>query len=657
MIPLGRSGKLRCRRVALGLVFVCGAVSLTVAPTSVRAEAVDVDPQWKGTVKTVEAYTFAGTGVLSTARQVTTYEVNGTQSRFSSTYSDRVAIDGSPCGTLIDDYSGEGQGLYETLRFAVQEKTLGSGQYVANLFGDDDHFHDGLRRDQICSHNGAGWVTQTNERQQQSLVYPPRALGCEDTTFIVPQNVQAIRSSLNRECEQAGRQHSSTWTYEMKLDPCDPAVDSDGGGMGDCYEFIAGTNTLDPSDDGNGDFDNDGVLDGPDNCDFVHNANQADLDGDAIGDACDTDIDGDGLPNDEEVVTDPRDADSDDDSFDDKTDNCPSTSNPDQVDTDKDGVGDACEEGCARDDATDRGYTVAHYDADLGALVAPDPDFFDWEVSAAWCVVDNVVRIKQADSSPTVTLNTGLATALDAVGVTFLHDIDDPDSFVNSFDAATGRVDASTDFDACVNPLSLIASAPTGGVLGRLSERVASRLMGRVPAGQTAAAWLDTAVQRIDRAALQNEEALLRAMKRRLTRIGNLIPDRIELILQFMLTDRLASVRDALLNQNSTESLFHIANSGFSRFLDVYGDDAGRIVIPRRDRAEARSLWLQIVGEVANGAGSMISDALNAEWCSTVWRPVLTLYIPKAGDSFVDDSAIDRSIFDVKGGVSIDERP
>src|SRR3954468_357481 len=45
------------------------------------------------------------------------------------------------------------------------------------------------------------------------------------------------------------------------------------------------------------DSDADGVPDGSDNCVFVANSSQADLDGDHIGDACDTDIDGDGYAN------------------------------------------------------------------------------------------------------------------------------------------------------------------------------------------------------------------------------------------------------------------------------------------------------------------------------------------------------------------------
>jgi hypothetical protein len=71
------------------------------------------------------------------------------------------------------------------------------------------------------------------------------------------------------------------------------------------------------------DSDGDGVSDDADNCPEVANANQADLDGDEVGDACDPDVDGDEVAN--------------------EADNCPLDANRDQADTDGDGAGDACD--------------------------------------------------------------------------------------------------------------------------------------------------------------------------------------------------------------------------------------------------------------------------------------------------------------------------
>lgn len=88
------------------------------------------------------------------------------------------------------------------------------------------------------------------------------------------------------------------------------------------------------------DADNDGIIDGADNCPNTANADQTDSDGDGIGDVCDdcpnenpeTDADGDGC---EDETTDP---DSDGDGVPDSVDECPS------VDPVTDADGDGCED-------------------------------------------------------------------------------------------------------------------------------------------------------------------------------------------------------------------------------------------------------------------------------------------------------------------------
>lgn len=84
------------------------------------------------------------------------------------------------------------------------------------------------------------------------------------------------------------------------------------------------------------DADGDGVPDQFDNCPTTPNPDQADLDGDGLGNACDPDDDADGVN--------------------DTTDNCPTVPNPGQADLDRDGVGDACDpddDGDAVADASD----------------------------------------------------------------------------------------------------------------------------------------------------------------------------------------------------------------------------------------------------------------------------------------------------------------
>jgi Thrombospondin type 3 repeat len=77
-----------------------------------------------------------------------------------------------------------------------------------------------------------------------------------------------------------------------------------------------------------GDRERDGIVNAGDNCAATHNPDQADLDGDGQGDACDDDIDGDGRPNaiEQAVGTNPRSADTDGDGVRDPQDACPTIS-------------------------------------------------------------------------------------------------------------------------------------------------------------------------------------------------------------------------------------------------------------------------------------------------------------------------------------------
>jgi hypothetical protein len=88
------------------------------------------------------------------------------------------------------------------------------------------------------------------------------------------------------------------------------------------------------------DVDEDTIANTVDNCPLVANTDQADADGDSVGDACDPDL-----------------VDTDADGAVDSQDNCPDVANVDQLDTDEDGVGDACQPTDDEDD--DEGDTEA----------------------------------------------------------------------------------------------------------------------------------------------------------------------------------------------------------------------------------------------------------------------------------------------------------
>ncbi|MEH6679089.1 MAG: gliding motility-associated C-terminal domain-containing protein [Sediminicola sp.] len=110
--------------------------------------------------------------------------------------------------------------------------------------------------------------------------------------------------------------------------PFNDRPDTDGDGVVDsediCSDTPVGANV-----DANGcagsqkDTDADGITDDVDNAPNDFNPDQGDTDGDGIGDAEDTDDDNDGVPDD--------------------VDNCPLAHNPGQEDRDRDGLGDVCD--------------------------------------------------------------------------------------------------------------------------------------------------------------------------------------------------------------------------------------------------------------------------------------------------------------------------
>lgn len=136
-------------------------------------------------------------------------------------------------------------------------------------------------------------------------------------------------------------------------------MDADGDGLGDAC-------------DGLQDIDGDLIADEDDNCPYAPNPDQVDTDDDEAGDACDMcdypnnlspcgdpccyDADGDGVlggsewpwpPDGADIcpyTPDPEQEDSDGDGVGDACDNCPDTPNPEQEDSDSDGIGDACPE-------------------------------------------------------------------------------------------------------------------------------------------------------------------------------------------------------------------------------------------------------------------------------------------------------------------------
>ena len=85
-------------------------------------------------------------------------------------------------------------------------------------------------------------------------------------------------------------EEAAIWFFVGTRYTGDPDADADGDGLTNYKEFQSPLFIPPP------DADNDGILDAEDNCPFVPNADQADTDGDGMGDACDDDDDNDGIP-------------------------------------------------------------------------------------------------------------------------------------------------------------------------------------------------------------------------------------------------------------------------------------------------------------------------------------------------------------------------
>jgi hypothetical protein len=138
--------------------------------------------------------------------------------------------------------------------------------------------------------------------------------------------------------------------------------DTDGDGTSDFQDPDSDDDGISDAEEGNEDTDGDGTPD----------ARDTDSDDDGLSDAEEgtEDSNGDGIPDfrDPEPVNPiPVELDGDDDGTKDESDNCPSVANPDQRDTDEDGEGDACDpdiDGDGLDNEDERGRGLDPFETD-----------------------------------------------------------------------------------------------------------------------------------------------------------------------------------------------------------------------------------------------------------------------------------------------------
>ncbi|MEL6177694.1 MAG: thrombospondin type 3 repeat-containing protein [Myxococcota bacterium] len=244
-------------------------------------------------------------------------------------------------------------------------------------------------------------------------------------------------------------------TLPNTIDNCPDAAnlfqsDEDEDGVGNlcdnCVE-VANPSQLDSDQDGLGnacdpDGDNDLIFDPEDNCPSVVNIDQGDVDGDGLGDACDPDADDDGILDDGDnsgVRGNPRcarDRVGGRDQISNCDDNCPLVANPDQLDTNFNGVGDACEEDIDNDGV---------FDVFDNCPLVPNPNQFNSDLDTIGDACDNCPSVEnpaQFDSN-----GNGLGDACD-LGSLPDNDGDGTPDLLDNCPAVSNPDQADVDNDA-----------------------------------------------------------------------------------------------------------------------------------------------------------------------------------------------------------------
>ncbi len=224
-------------------------------------------------------------------------------------------------------------GYYETEFYFNLEKdkprTELNGKTISDILEENDPAVVDII-DYLCHYDPALtilYVNLSNSEDYNSRVYVRNDADDSNPNFNVPYYADGIRGTTPL------KQEPNTKTFVVRESevyvPNDEIGDYDDNVKTKILTTDCGTKFIVFWDF---DWDDDGIWNWWDNCPRTFNPDQMDSDGDGIGDVCEEDSDGDGIIDD--------------------IDNCPDTPNPDQMDSDGDGLGDACEDNdefCERD--------------------------------------------------------------------------------------------------------------------------------------------------------------------------------------------------------------------------------------------------------------------------------------------------------------------
>ncbi|KAI5745325.1 hypothetical protein M8J76_010099 [Diaphorina citri] len=234
-----------------------------------------------------------------------------------------------PCPAGFTGSTGvQGVGLEHAVRFR---------QTCVDIDECADGRNGGCDSNSMCT-NTEGSFTCTSLCRNSYMVRNV-SVGCQSQNFGADDNCVHIPNSGQEDADE-----------DNIGDICDDDADNDGIlNPSDNCPYVHNPDQLDSDQDGMRDRR---LGDACDNCPTVPNVDQTDTDNDGTGDACDNDMDNDGINNHADNC--PRNAnpdqrDSDHDGIGDACDNCPRVSNPEQTDSNSNHIGDVCDSGVDTD--------------------------------------------------------------------------------------------------------------------------------------------------------------------------------------------------------------------------------------------------------------------------------------------------------------------